>query len=92
MTGVAAGPAVALFELHRDHDVSGVSGTGVVATGVEFADPADVIFPDGELLQLPAGWCRITWLTVPSSTTLFPSVDDVLAIHGHGGRTRLVWV
>lgn len=29
-----------LFEMHRDVDVSGVSGTGVVAQGVDFGDVA----------------------------------------------------
>jgi len=31
------------FVLHRDEDVSGVSGTGVVAEGVVFSDGAVVV-------------------------------------------------
>jgi hypothetical protein len=65
-----------LFELHRDHDVSGVSGTGVVAEGVEFSD----------------GTCVVRWVTDRGSTVVWRSIDDVEAIHGHGGATRVVWV
>ncbi len=80
------------FALHRDVDVSGVSGTGIVATGIEFVDPADVVFPDGVVLRLPPGWCRVTWHSDHPSTVLWPSVEDAMAVHGHGGATRIVWV
>lgn len=80
------------FEMHRDLDVSGVSGVGIIAVGVQFPDPADVVFPDGLVLALPAGWCRITWLTEKRSTVLWASVADAIAVHGHGGATRIVWV
>ena len=63
------------FELHREHDVSGISGTGTVAEGVEFSD----------------GSCVIRWRTGRASTVIWSSIDDVVAIHGHGGATRLVW-
>ena len=63
------------FQLHRDHDVSGLSGTGVVADGVTFPDGVTVI----------------RWRGERQSTVVWPSVDDVVAIHGHGGATRLVW-
>jgi hypothetical protein len=65
-----------LFELHRDHDVSGVSGVGIVAEGVQFSD----------------GTCVIRWCTERGSTVVWHSIDDVKAIHGHGGATRVVWV
>jgi hypothetical protein len=80
------------FELHRDLDVSGVSGTGIVAVGTQFPDPAEVVFPDGQVLSLPPGWCRITWLSEHRSTVLWASVRDAIAVHGHGGATRIVWV
>lgn len=63
------------FQLHRDHDVSGVSGEGVVADGV--------VFPDGVAV--------VRWRGDRQSTVVWPSVEDVIAIHGHGGATRLVW-
>ena len=80
------------FELHRDTDVSGVSGTGVVADGVEFPDQLTVRFDDGQHLTLPAGWVRLTWRGESSSTALWPSVGDVEKVHGHNGATRVVWV
>lgn len=67
------------FELQRDTDVSGISGTGTVAQGVQFDD----------------GTVALRWRPadgVDPTTVLHPSVDNVVALHGHGGRTRLVWV
>jgi hypothetical protein len=65
-----------LFELRRDEDETGVSGTGVVAQGV--------IFDNGR--------CSMTWLTDHTSTAVYESIDDVKAIHGHQGKTRVVEV
>ena len=64
------------FELHRDIDVSGVSGVGIVAEGVEFTDGSAVIRWHGE----------------HPSTVVWPSTDAAMAIHGHSGATRLVWL
>lgn len=68
-----AGPRT--FEMHRDIDESGVSGTGVVAEGCMFAD----------------GRIAVRWKTATASTTLFDSIDHVLKVHGHQGKTRIVW-
>lgn len=65
------------FEFHRDVDVSGISGTGVVAEGVEFSDGTAVI-------RWTAGEHH--------STVVWASMDSVEAIHGHGGATRIVWI
>lgn len=65
-----------LFELQRDVDVSGASGTGRVAQGV--------IFDDGR--------CAMRWLTAVNSTCLYDSLADLERIHGHDGKTRVVWV
>lgn len=64
------------FELHRDQDASGVSGTGVVAQGIQFDD----------------GTCALRWLSQHRSTAMYESVRDIELIHGHGGLTRLVWL
>lgn len=64
-----------LFELLRNEDATGVSGTGVVAEGVEFSD----------------GSCAMRWRSSLASTAIYGSVDDVVAIHGHEGRTRLIY-
>ncbi|WP_426566391.1 hypothetical protein ACPPVT_07545 [Angustibacter sp. McL0619] len=63
------------FELHRDVDVSGISGTGVVADGIEF--------PDGRVAT--------RWRGTIAQTCSWDSMADVEAIHGHGGATRIVW-
>lgn len=63
------------FHFQRDHDVSGVSGTGRVAEGV--------IFEDGKV--------AIRWLTGNhKAITIFDSIEDAEAVHGHGGLTRVV--
>lgn len=66
------------FELHRDTDETGISGTGVVAEGVEFSD----------------GVVCLRWLTEwPSSVVHYDrGMESVEAIHGHGGKTRIVMV
>lgn len=78
------------FELHRYQDISGVSGVGVVADGVEFTEPHVVEFPDGERRELPAGWVRIIWRGEYSSCVLWPSFEHAEAVHGHGGATKFV--
>lgn len=63
-----------LFKLVRIEDVSGTSGTGVVAQGVIFDND----------------WCALTWLTPHTSVAFYPSIEEVEAIHGHGGKTSVV--
>lgn len=65
-----------LFNLQRDEDESGVSGTGIVAEGVVFSD----------------GTTIMRWLTETPSTGTYASVADLERIHGHGGRTRVVFL
>lgn len=65
-----------VFELHRDEDATGVSGTGVVAEGVIFSN----------------GRCALTWKTAHTSVAVYDRIADVEAIHGHEGRTRVVWL
>jgi len=64
------------FNLVRYEDETGVSGTGIVAQGVQFAD----------------GRIVIKWVTDTSSTTIFDSIEDVETVHGHGGKTEVVWL
>lgn len=64
------------FNLVRHNDVSGISGTGVVAQGVEFND----------------GSVAMRWIVGEHrSTVLWANIEAVVAIHGHGGATELVW-
>lgn len=59
------------FKLVRREDFSGVSGTGEVAEGVEFNN----------------GKCVMCWDTLTSSIAIYENVHDLVAIHGHEGRT-----
>lgn len=61
------------FHLVRSEDVSGVSGTGVVAEGVVFESGKAVLCWRGDL----------------SSVSVHESIDSLIAIHGHEGRTQV---
>ena len=65
------------FKLVRYTDVSGVSGTGVVAEGVEWSD----------------GAVALHWRGLHPTTVVWEggSIDDVLAVHGHNGATAIIW-
>ena len=64
-----------LFTLSRQHDVSGVSGTGIVAEGVRFSD----------------GTVVLKWLRNPGALAFYPSIEDMLSVHGHRGYTQVLW-
>lgn len=68
------------FALHRRQDATGVSGTGVVATGV--------VWPDGH--------AALRWKAddpeVASSTSVWTSVADLLRVHGHDGLSEIVYL
>ena len=68
--------AIARFVLDRSKDVSGVSGTGVVAEGVMFSD----------------GTAALRWCVGLRSTALYNSMNDLVAIHGHNGSTTVRWL
>jgi hypothetical protein len=63
------------FHFERLEDASGVSGCGVVAEGVVFSD----------------GKVALEWFGSHSSTNLYGSLADVQFIHGHEGRTKIVF-
>ena len=67
----------AAFVLLRHEDETGVSGTGIVAWGVEF--------PDGVVaLQWKGEW--------PTSVVFHDrGMDSVRAVHGHGGKTEIIF-
>lgn len=76
-TGAVERPKFRRFLVVRDEDVSGVSGEGVVCEGVEFSD----------------GHAAIHWLgKYPMTTPHHEGVKTVREIHGHEGKTRLVWI
>jgi hypothetical protein len=68
-----------LFRIIRDHDESGVSGTGHVADGAVFSTGATVIN------WLPENAAGV------SSIVIYHSLPDAERVHGHGGKTRFVF-
>lgn len=75
------------FRLVRTEDVSGMSGTGVVAVGVAYKDGA--VHLQWRNAENP------TLETDSNGMATKPAPDGVAAtaeIHGHGGRTRLWWI
>ena len=66
------------FLLQRDIDETGVSGTGIVAEGVCFSD----------------GTVALRWTSAWPTSVVFHErgMESVEAIHGHGGKTRVVWL
>lgn len=65
-----------IFKLYRHEDETGISGTGTVALGV--------VFPDGRV--------EMRWQTKTASTTSFDRIRDVEEVHGHNGKTSIVWL
>ena len=68
--------SVRRFDLVRDVDETGVSGTGTIAQGVRFGD----------------GTVALRWLSDNASTAVWGGTEEMLAVHGHGGLTRIEWV
>jgi len=62
-----------LFLLVRHTDVSGVSGTGVVAEGIEYED----------------GGIALRWKGEWPATAVWPNMESLLKIHGHDGKTTV---
>lgn len=66
------------FHLLRVEDETGNTGTGIVAEGVRFSD----------------GTAALRWLSDTPSFVIYPGaggVDAVVQVHGHGGRTQLIF-
>jgi hypothetical protein len=63
------------FQVVRDEDVSGVSGVGVIAEGVLFS----------------SGKVFVNWISMHKIVEMADSVAEWQAVHGHEGRTRIVW-
>lgn len=63
------------FKLYRKEDATGISGTGYIAEGAVFSN----------------GNAVLNWLTTHQSIGLYPSIEELVSIHGHEGRTMVVW-
>ena len=65
------------FHLYRHDDETGVSGTGIVAEGIQYQD----------------GRISMRWCVNPArSTTAYDNAPDVTTIHGHDGKTEIIWI
>jgi hypothetical protein len=65
------------FHLVRHVDISGVSGTGIVAEGVEWSD----------------GTVTLRWTgDYPTTTVWQDGIPALLAVHGHQGSTAIHWL
>jgi hypothetical protein len=64
------------FVLIRVEDLTGVSGTGEVAEGTVFS----------------SGLAVIHWLREPYAMGVYQTLEDVISVHGHEGRTQLQFI
>ena len=64
------------FVLDRKTDKTGVSGTGIVAEGVEFSD----------------GTCVMNWLRHTRSTAIYANIKTLEDIHSHGGASEIKYI
>ncbi|KKK77666.1 hypothetical protein LCGC14_2851290 [marine sediment metagenome] len=64
------------FYLNRIDDVSGISGTGRIADGVQFED----------------GICVLRWRSEVATTVIYDKLEHLLILHGHDGKTKLEWI
>jgi len=64
------------FMLIRVEDLTGVSGTGEVAEGTVFS----------------SGLAVIHWLREPYAMGVYQTLEDVISVHGHEGRTQLQFI
>jgi hypothetical protein len=72
------------FNLHRRSDITGISGTGTVAEGVQFTDGTVV------LRWLKAGTARPNH--VKPTTVVHDDIESVIGLHGHDGATEIYWI
>jgi hypothetical protein len=64
------------FVMVRERDLTGVSGTGIVAEGAMFSN----------------GLSIIRWVREPHAVGMYQSVSDLIAVHGHGGATQIHFI
>jgi hypothetical protein len=64
------------FLLVRERDMTGISGTGIVAEGAKFR----------------SGMCVLQWRREPYTVGIFQSLSDLIAVHGHEGATQVEFI
>jgi hypothetical protein len=63
------------FWLRRNEDLTGISGTGIVAEGNIFSN----------------GTAIMHWLSKESTFETFEEIEQVTRLHGHNGRSEVVY-
>lgn len=66
------------FYLLRREDVTGISGEGIVAWGVMWEDGSATM-----------RWCVDD---KPKTTTFYEWLEDVEDLHGHDGKTQIIFI
>lgn len=74
--GTAGQSRMRRFVLERREDMTGTSGTGIVAEGCE----------------LSSGHVVLTWFSCLQSVAVYDNAKVLDALHGHDGRTKVVWL
>jgi hypothetical protein len=64
------------FILIREKDITGKSGTGIVAEGVVFTD----------------GFAIIKWLREPYALGIYETLEALISVHGHEGNTHVEFI
>jgi hypothetical protein len=64
------------FILVRDKDITGRSGTGIVAEGVVFTD----------------GFAILKWLREPYALGIYETVEALISVRGHEGNTHIEFI
>ena len=64
------------FLLVRERDLTGVSGTGIVAEGAMFSNGISVLH----------------WLREPQAVGMYQTISDLIAVHGHEGATQVQFI
>lgn len=67
-----------IYQMVREVDETGNSGTGIVGEAVCFSDGRCVL-----------AWSKDSNALAVSSLVFYASIQDLLKVHGHGGKTRL---
>jgi hypothetical protein len=70
------GNSIRRFLLVRERDLTGVSGTGIVAEGAMFS----------------SGLSVLRWLREPFAVGMYQSISDLIAVHGHEGATQVQFI
>ena len=76
MTEVSKQSSIKRFLIERTVDISGTSGTGIVAEGC----------------QLSNGRVVLTWFSNLGSVAVYDNIVVCERLHGHGGASKIVWI